>query len=152
MDFYRFKSSESLDNLGRRDRVALEMAAQSATLSDFTSSRRLGACIRIDGSPRVMIAGFNQRGRVRILREDCNSVHAEIHALAQFLNTYRGRKRRVTLYVVRLMRNKSKCLYGNSKPCTLCQEKLKAHVDVIKYTDVDDTGTQNVLKTLVLKL
>lgn len=143
-----------LTQLSKRDRRGVSIASEMALNSEFGSSKRLGACILVNGQPKCVFSGYNQKSRTRILKQNCMSVHAEVHALAQYVASqgykpYQKNPRlRITLYVVRLMRDVNRPEYGISKPCKNCQSMLKPFVHTIKYTDVDATNSMNVLCTM----
>ena len=141
----------------KKDVFFLDKSFESAFYSDFTSSLKLGACIVIN--KKKYYTGYNQKSRTSIFKSKSISLHAEIHALSNFIKNEYGQYnlssarndkfKNLTAYVVRIMRNPEIPPYGISKPCTRCESFLYDHyVKYIKYTDVNECG-QQILVTLL---
>lgn len=145
---YQLKNIKPINKLSKKNLKMLEMAVSEAEKSDFKSSKRLGASINYKN--KIFINGYNSH-RTRIGQIKCISLHAEISAIFNLLKYHKKNatlKSKIILpksdiYVVRLMKNKKnlpiyrKHLFGNSKPCLNCQQKLsKYNVKRIFYTDI----------------
>ena len=140
---YQLIDTVSISRCTARDLFFINHAVQSAQQSDFHSSLKLGACIVVDR--KKFYGGYNQKRRARIMRTSYFSVHAEIHALHNYTKRMAKQRCGTTIYVVRLLRDTTQFLYGNSKPCERCQEYLYRHcVEYIKYTDIV-AGTQVIV-------
>ena len=117
--------------LSRSTLKYIDICEAIAHKSDFDSSKRLGACIKLNGD---VVAGPNvhkQTGNIY-------SVHAEINALSQYFRKYKKRKP-ITLYVVRLLNNTDGHKFGFSRPCEACQQRMaKDNVTCVYYTDIVD--------------
>lgn len=153
---YKLVKIEYKNDWSNRDLFFLDKAFTSAFFSDFKSSLKLGACLVIN--KKKYYTGYNQKCRTFIFKSKYISLHAEIHALSNFIKNEYGKYtmtrhredifRNLMIYVVRVMRDPKIPPYGISKPCTRCEAFLFEHnIKYIKYTDVDKSGHQ-ILVTL----
>lgn len=141
----------------KRDIFFIDKAFETAFLSDFQSSLKLGCCIVVN--KKRYYTGYNQKYRTLISKSKALSLHAEIHALSNFIKMEYGQYdivrynknilSNLTAYIVRIMNNPIFPPYGISKPCHRCQSFLYQHgIKYIKYTDVNESGKQ-ILVTLI---
>jgi len=151
---YTMTDTIPFSSLRSKDLRALLLATSQANYSDM-DSHRLGACIRIKGGNYIL--GENQKCRKRIGRYNWYSLHAEMNALYKSLKirrkNFRSKKNThppSVIYVVRILKDQDLApddqdyLYGNSKPCENCEERLfRYNVRRIYYTDYQDG--ENVL-------
>ncbi len=156
-EYYHYLKTEFKNDWSKRDLFFLDKAFMKAFFSDFNSSLKLGACILI--SKKKYYTGYNQKCRTKIFKSNYHSLHAEIHALSNFIKHEYGKYsmtcnydddkfNNLTIYVVRIMNNPKIPPYGISKPCKRCEKFLYHHyIKYIKYTDVDEYGNQ-ILVTL----
>ncbi len=154
-DKYHYLKTEYEHEWSKRDLFFLDKAFYNAFFSDFTSSLKLGACLAIN--KKKFYTGYNQKSRTQIFKSKYVSLHAEIHALSNFIKQEYGKYNincgedkfnNLTVYVIRLMNNPQIPPYGISKPCKRCESFLYEHnIKYIKYTDVDKFGKQ-ILITL----
>lgn len=154
-EYYHYLKTEYQNEWSKRDLFFLDKSFMIAFLSDFNSSLKLGACIVLN--KKKYYTGYNQKCRTQIFNSKYYSLHAEIHALSNFIKCEYGQydlcnwsaaNNNSTIYIVRLMNNPIFPPYGISKPCKRCESFLYQHnIKYIKYTDIDEYGKQ-VLVTL----
>lgn len=155
MSLYSILKTELISECSNKDKLFIDRAFMNAFFSDFNSSLKLGACLVV--SKKKYYTGYNQRCRTKICGSNYLSVHAEIHALANYMKQEYGQysilhhpehdDSKLTIYVVRIMNNPLLPPYGLSKPCKRCEHFLYQHnIKYVKYTDVED-GIQ-VLRTM----
>lgn len=154
---FHYIKSEKIDEWSKRDLFFIDKAFTFAFFSDFNSSLKLGACIVVN--KKKYYTGYNQKCRTQIFKSKYLSLHAEIHALSNFIKSEYGQynlessswsadNNNTAIYIVRLMNNPLLPPYGISKPCKRCETFLyQHHIKYIKYTDVDKDGKQ-ILVTL----
>jgi cytidine deaminase len=152
-ELYSLIKTELITECSKKDLFFIDKAFLNAFFSDFTSSLKLGACIAIN--KKKYYTGYNQKCRQTICGSHYLSLHAEIHALANFMKQEYGKysilyptcEPNLTIYIVRLMNNPYHPPYGISKPCKRCESFLYQHnIKYIKYTDVENG--QQVIRTM----
>jgi len=159
VEYYKLIKIDKMVDCSQKDLFFLDKAVGEAYKSDFNSSLRLGACIVLN--KKKLYTGYNQKSRTQISKTNYHSLHAEIHALCNYMkmehNVYSitnpSNKGSSTIYIARLMRNPNKPPFGNSKPCKRCQAFLHIHnIKLVKYTDIDLYTGEQVLITLEKQL
>lgn len=155
-NLYSLVKTQVITECSNKDKLFIDRAFMNAFFSDFNSSLKLGACLVV--SKKKYYTGYNQRCRTKICGSNYLSVHAEIHALANYMKQEYGKysilhhpeehdESKLTMYVVRIMNNPLHPPYGISKPCKRCEYFLYQHnIKYVKYTDVEN-GVQ-VLRTM----
>jgi len=142
---YTLYKTIDVRDLNRSCLRTIDICINISNDSDFVTSMRLGACIRLNNS---YFKGGNTH-RIKAGGVVYKSLHAEMSALLRMIKLY-DRKANFNsdikfhgakLYVVRVMSKNTKSGHklGTSKPCNHCQFYLnKFNITKIYYIDIID--------------